>query len=70
MNEIKIYQLDHKTVVAEQNGVSASAPCLKLDHDTHTKLVFDQKRGRWWDTYYLKDYGKTWALTKEELKND
>lgn len=31
MNEIKIYQLDHKTVVAEQNGVSASARCHPED---------------------------------------
>ena len=31
MNEIKIYQLDYKTVVAEQNGVSASARCHPED---------------------------------------
>ena len=31
MNEIKIYQLDYKTVVAEQNSVSASARCHPED---------------------------------------
>lgn len=31
MNEIKIYQLDYKTVVAEQNGVYASARCHPED---------------------------------------
>lgn len=31
LNNIKIYQLDHKTVVAEQNGVSASARCHPED---------------------------------------
>ena len=26
-------------------------------------------RGDYWSVvYYFKDYGKTWALTKEELK--
>lgn len=24
---------------------------------------------RWIEKYYLKDYGKTWVLTKEELEN-
>ena len=53
-----------KTIITK-----VKAPCLKLDHETHTELVFDQKRsGGYWDTYYFKDYGKTWALTKEELK--
>lgn len=31
LNNIKIYQLDYKTVVAEQNGVSASARCHPED---------------------------------------
>lgn len=55
-----------KTIITK-----VKAPCLKLDHKTHTELVFDQKRsGGCWDTYYFKDYGKTWALTKEELKDE
>ena len=55
-----------KTIITK-----VKASCLKLDHKTHTELVFDQKRsGGCWDTYYFKDYGKTWALTKEELKDE
>lgn len=45
MNEIKIYQLDHKTVVAEQNGVSASARCHPedaFDFAVGAKLAFER----------------------------
>ena len=43
-------------------------PTLKLDYKTHTKLRFEQKFGQHFETYELEDYGKTWALTKEELE--
>lgn len=37
--------------------------CLVYEDD------FDEMSGRYLHTYYhFKDYGKTWALTKEELK--
>lgn len=45
MNEIKIYQLDYKTVVAEQNGVSASARCHPedtFDFAVGAKLAFER----------------------------
>ena len=31
--------------------------------------VFNTKKWEW-ETYNFKDYGKTWALTKEELTNE
>ena len=45
LNNITIYQLDHKTVVAEQNGVSASARCHPedtFDFAVGAKLAFER----------------------------
>lgn len=45
-------------------------PNLKLNHITH-KLCFERKAHRFSiSTYEFEDYGKAWALTKEELKDN
>ena len=43
-------------------------PHIVIHKDKATDLCFRDKK--WWiqeNDFYLKDYGKTWALTKEEL---
>lgn len=37
-----------------------------VEQDTNGDYLFNLVDG----SYYFKDYGKTWALTKEELEND
>lgn len=49
--------------------------CLKDKHYVlthyHIDIMVDEKCFFWFGNYYyFKDYGKTWALTAEELKND
>ena len=38
---------------------------IDLKHKAFVKMVCEPI-----DYFYFKDYGKTWALTKEELEND
>lgn len=46
---------------------------VALTHDIPKKAkneqlcLYDEALGQY---YYFKDYGKTWALTKEELENE
>ena len=38
---------------------------IDLKHKAFVKIAYEPL-----DYFYFKDYGKTWALTKEELEND
>ena len=49
--------------------VKIRVPKLKLDYETHTYFAFEFMKKGITQTYKLCDYGKTWALTKEELTN-
>ena len=50
--------------------VKIRVPKLKLDYETHTYFAFEFVKKGITQTYKLCDYGKTWALTKEELESD
>lgn len=45
------------------------------DEEYRTFLMYDEVTNSYcfkcggWGKYFLKDYGKTWALTREELEN-
>ena len=46
-------------------------PHIVIKKDKATEICFRDKK--WWiqeNEFMLKDYGKTWALTKEELLNE
>ena len=49
-----------------------TSACCVFDFDSRSLIVIEDFDGDNWNVeerYYLKDYGKTWALTKEELTN-
>ena len=49
----------------------ANKPKIKITKDTATGICYRNKK--WYiqeDETLIKDYGKTWALTREELEND
>ena len=49
----------------EENFRFDSYYIIDLKHKAFVKIVCEPI-----DYFYFKDYGKTWALTKEELEND
>ena len=51
----------------DENGKSIYKP-RKNQHDIYIDLKQKALVGKWIG-YEFKDYGKTWALTKEELEN-
>ena len=49
----------------EENLRFDSYYIIDLKHKAFVKIEYEPL-----DYFYFKDYGKTWALTKEELEND
>ena len=54
-----------KGIYIKPNNIYVGSPYLCFAENENRELEFQFKIGDTW--YKVKDYGKTWALTKEEL---
>ena len=51
-----------------QNGKVYKMKIVRIDSDELNSIILFRNASYGGECYLIKDYGKTWALTKEELK--